>query len=67
MVVTHWGDNTLGVIDTSAQDPSDFRYLPERLVVERALSQSGLGKNRDSACGFCLRGTVLRRTVKFGR
>jgi DNA-binding beta-propeller fold protein YncE len=60
MVVTHWGDNTLGVIDTSSEDPMDFIYRPERLVVEKALSQTGLaGKNRDSACGYCLRGTTF--------
>lgn len=60
MVVTHWGDNTLGVIDISSGDPNSFAYLPERLVVERALPQTGLaGHNRDSACGFCLRGTAF--------
>jgi DNA-binding beta-propeller fold protein YncE len=60
MVVTHWGDNTLGVIDISSGDPATFKYRPERLVVERALPQTGLaGHNRDSACGFCLRGTAF--------
>jgi DNA-binding beta-propeller fold protein YncE len=60
VVVSHWGDNTLGVIDTSSGDPSTFTYLDERLVVESVLSQSGLaGTNRDSSCGFCLRGTVF--------
>jgi DNA-binding beta-propeller fold protein YncE len=60
MVVTHWGDNTLGVIDIASGDPASFTYVPERLVVERALPQTGLaGHNRDSACGFCLRGTAF--------
>jgi DNA-binding beta-propeller fold protein YncE len=58
--VAHWGDNTLGVIDISSGDPTQFTYRPERLVVEHVLAQKGLaGSNRDSACGFCLRGTVF--------
>jgi DNA-binding beta-propeller fold protein YncE len=58
--IAHWGDNTLGLIDISSGDPQQFRYTEERLVVEYVLSQEGLtGENRDSACGFCLRGTVF--------
>ncbi len=58
--ITHWGDNTLGVVDISSGDPQTFRYLDERLVVERVLSQEGLaGTNRDGTCGSCLRGTVF--------
>ena len=60
--IAHWGDNTLGVIDISSGDPTQFTYLPNRLVVEHVLSQKGLaGRNRDSSssCGFCLRGTVF--------
>lgn len=60
VAIAHWGDNTLGVIDTSSGDPAAFAYRPERLVVERVLSQSGLfGTDRDSTCGYCLRGTVF--------
>ena len=59
-IITHWGDNTLGVIDISSGDPKTFKYLEKRLVIERALSQTGLsGTDRDSTCGFCLRGTVF--------
>jgi DNA-binding beta-propeller fold protein YncE len=58
--IAHWGDNTLGVVDISSGDPSQFTYLKERLVVEQVLTQKGLaGSNRDSSCGFCLRGTVF--------
>jgi len=60
VAVTHWGDNTVALIDTSSGDPQQFEYRPELLVVYRKLSQSGLaGKNRDKACGYCLRGTVF--------
>ena len=58
--ITHWGDNTVALIDISSGDPAAFAYRSERLVVEVALDQERLlGSNRDSACGFCLRGTVF--------
>jgi DNA-binding beta-propeller fold protein YncE len=58
--IAHWGDNTLGVIDISSGNPADFTYRDKRLVVERVLAQSGLsGTNRDSTCGYCLRGTLF--------
>lgn len=56
-VVTHWGDNTLGVLDISAAHPKDFRYTAH-WVVERKLPTEGITGNRDNHCGFCLRGTV---------
>lgn len=60
VAVVHWGDNTLGLIDTSSGDPATFAYRPERLVVEKAVPQAGLaGEDRDKECGFCLRGTVF--------
>lgn len=57
--ITHWGDNTVSLIDISTGDPSTFTYRPERLVVEYALSQEGLTGDRDAECGFCLRGTTF--------
>lgn len=60
VAVTHWGDNTLGIVETRSGDPGTFAYLPDRLVVEEALPQENLGNlDRDSACGLCLRGTVF--------
>ena len=60
LAVTHWGDNTVGLIDISSGDPAQFAYREERLVVERVLSQAGLaGEDRDKSCGYCLRGTVF--------
>ncbi len=60
LAVTHWGDNTVALIDISSDDPATFSYRPERLVVERVLPQAGLaGEDRDRACGYCLRGTVF--------
>lgn len=57
--VTHWGDNTVGLIDTSSGDPRAWRYVAH-LTVENQMSQAGkAGTDRDATCGLCLRGTVF--------
>jgi DNA-binding beta-propeller fold protein YncE len=57
-VVTHWGDNTLGVLDIRGDDPAGFRYI-DHWTVEYRMPVEGLEGDRDSNCGFCLRGTVF--------
>jgi DNA-binding beta-propeller fold protein YncE len=57
--IIHWGDNTIGIIDTSSGDPNQFQYI-SHLVVERQLDQAPLkDTDRDATCGFCLRGAVF--------
>lgn len=59
VAIIHWGDNTIGLIDTSAADPRDFRYV-SHLKVESQLSQADKANtDRDKTCGFCLRGSVF--------
>lgn len=59
VAVMNWGDNTVGLIDTSSGDPQQYRYVAH-MVVENQLSQEGLeNTDRDSTCGFCLRGSVF--------
>ena len=59
VAIINWGDNTVGLIDTHSSDPRDFQYVAH-LTVENQLSQEGLaGTDRDSTCGFCLRGSVF--------
>ncbi|MCR5815161.1 MAG: hypothetical protein K6G15_11815 [Desulfovibrio sp.] len=58
LAVTNWGDNTVGLIDISSDQPKDFHY--ERLlVVGQKLNVAGISGNRDNVCGLCLRGTVF--------
>ncbi len=72
LAAVHWGDNTVGLIDTSGEEPSAFRHAGE-IVVEKRLSLSaglegdGRGKkvNRDHYCGFCLRGGVFTRDGRY--
>lgn len=61
LAVTHWGDNTVGLMDISSNRPEDWHYL-KNLVVDYqlklnfSLTQS---VNRDVNSGYCLRGTVF--------
>jgi DNA-binding beta-propeller fold protein YncE len=56
--IVHWGDNTVGIIDISGGDPAGFKYV-DHLVVGRRLATQNIQGNRDSNCGYCLRGTVF--------
>ena len=61
VVITHWGDNTLGVIDITGDDPMAFHYV-KHLTVNKRLSlnfDAGEKVNRDKNCGYCLRGTTF--------
>lgn len=61
IAVTHWGDNTLGIIDISADNPAEFKYI-KHLVVKKRLYldfEAGEEVNRDNDCGYCLRGTLF--------
>lgn len=59
VAVVNWGDNTVSLIDTSSGDPRRFRYIGH-MTVEKQLSQEDLGgTDRDSTCGFCLRGAIF--------
>lgn len=59
LAVTHWGDNTIALLDVSSGDPAKFHYV-RRLTVEERLDQAPLaGTDRDRTCGYCLRGTVF--------
>lgn len=63
--ITHWGDNTIGLIDISSANVQDFHYTAH-LTVERQLSQEDkAGTDRDVTCSFCLRGTVFSPDSKY--
>lgn len=67
LAITHWGDNTIGIVDISSQNPAEFHYV-NHFIVEYKLSLSGMNNtpvNRDSECGFCLRGTVFTPDSKY--
>lgn len=58
MAIINWGDNTIGLIDVSASDPKDFKYIRQmtdgsKLDLERTTG------DRDANCGYCLRGAAF--------
>lgn len=66
VAVTHWGDNTVGIIDISGGDPQQFRYLKNVIIDYRPdLDFGDRVVNRDSECGHCLRGTVFTPDGKY--
>lgn len=67
VAVTHWGDNTLGIIDTQGDDPMQFKYVNHAIVDKRldVKFEPGVKVDRDSNCGYCLRGTVFTPDSKY--
>lgn len=59
IAVTHWGDNTVGLIDVSSDNPMDFKYVSHIIVDNRLSMNFSASSDRDSDCGNCLRGTVF--------
>ncbi|MFI5171430.1 MAG: hypothetical protein ACHQFW_03525, partial [Chitinophagales bacterium] len=61
IAVTHWGDNTVGLIDISSNDPQKFKFITNLVIdYKLALNFSSETKiDRDANCGLCLRGTVF--------
>ncbi|HUP56994.1 MAG TPA: peptidoglycan-binding protein, partial [Bdellovibrionota bacterium] len=58
LAVSHWGDNTVGLIDIRGDDPSKFKRA-SLLVVEKRLPLEGVEGDRDKLCGFCVRGLAF--------
>lgn len=61
LAITHWGNNTVGVMDIASCDPSRWHYTA-CYVVDYKLKLNfprDTRVNRDSNSGYCLRGTVF--------
>ncbi|MBE9535806.1 MAG: beta-propeller fold lactonase family protein [Proteobacteria bacterium] len=65
LAVIHWGDNTVGLIDIGSEKPSEFHRAGIITVEKKYSLKSDKKVNRDSACGFCLRGAVFTRDSKY--
>ena len=67
LAVTHWGDNTIGLIDISSNNPKDWHYT-KMLFVDYILPLNfGTSKkiNRNNHSGYCLRGTAFTPDDKY--
>ena len=58
LAVSHWGDNTVGLFDISADDVAQFKEA-ELLTVEQRVPVAQMSGNRDLNCGFCVRGLAF--------
>jgi len=61
IAVTHWGDNTVGIIDIKSTNVADFKYIAH-IEIDKKLKMNFKEDeivNRDNQCGNCLRGTVF--------
>lgn len=67
VAVTHWGDNTIGIIDIQGEDPFQFKYVKHLIVETRLQLSFGVNEkvDRDANCGYCLRGTVFTPDSKY--
>jgi YVTN family beta-propeller protein len=67
VAVTNWGDNTVHLIDISSDDPMKFKYIKHFVIGKKMkLHYEGEEKvDRDSGCGFCLRGTVFTPDMNY--
>ena len=61
IAVTHWGDNTVGLLDISGNDPTRWHYVSCHIVdYKLKLNYSRtVSVNRDANSGYCLRGTLF--------
>ena len=67
IAVTHWGDNTVGLIDIASWDPAEWHYS-DLITVEYKLALNfspSVTIDRDVNSGFCLRGTVFTPDGKY--
>lgn len=68
IAVTHWGDNTVGLVDISSHNPNDWHYSSMQ-IVDYILPLDNLGTskkvNRNNGSGYCLRGTAFTPDDKY--
>lgn len=67
IAVTHWGDNTVGLIDISSPQMEDWHYRSCHVVDYKLPLDFPGGKivNRDINSGYCLRGTLFSPDGKY--
>ena len=61
VAVSHWGDNTVGIIDISSPDPKQWKHKACHIVDYQLKLDYPLNRpvNRDAGSGYALRGTAF--------
>ncbi|HEY8280468.1 MAG TPA: hypothetical protein VIH99_12640 [Bdellovibrionota bacterium] len=64
LAVSHWGDNTVGLIDVRGDKPEAFRH-DQLLVVEKQVPAKEMKGDRDKNCGYCVRGLAFSEDDRY--
>jgi DNA-binding beta-propeller fold protein YncE len=67
IAISHWGDNTVSLIDISSGNPQTFTYL-DNIVIDYKMNlnfSADTKIDRDNNCGNCLRGTEFTPDNKY--
>ena len=67
IAISHWGDNTVSLIDISSNDPQSFSFI-DNIVIDYKMNlnfSTDTKIDRDNNCGNCLRGTEFTPDNKF--
>ena len=61
VAISHWGNNTVGIIDISSTDPKQWKHKACHVVDYQLKLNYPLNRsvNRDAGSGYALRGTVF--------
>lgn len=61
VAISHWGDNTVGIINIESQNPTDWKYVALHIVDHQLQLNYSLSHSvdRDNGSGYALRGTVF--------
>lgn len=67
IAITHWGDNTVILVDVSSENPSNFKFKESIIIDYKPKLNFEIGEkiNRDQKCHNCLRGTVFSSDNKY--
>ena len=67
IAISHWGNNTVGLIDISSDNPADWHHT-KMLVVDYILPlnfPTNVSVDRDNGSGYALRGTAFTPDGKY--
>lgn len=61
IAISHWGDNTVGLLDVSSDKPTDWHYVTMFIVDKQQKLNFPLNVavDRDNGSGYALRGTIF--------
>jgi hypothetical protein len=65
IAVTHWGDNTVAIINIDSEDVMDFHYTNHVSIDGQLKTDFAAHVDRDNNCGNCLRGTLFTPDGRF--